>query len=289
MAVALKDKLRRLRTLPAMPGTVVRLLHALNNGELPIADLERTVRTDQAISAAVLRAANSVLEGAAGRVFTLKESVTRLGMRKLHKIVIAHQSSPVLCNGGRAYGLVAGELWRGAIGGAIAAELIARKTGLLDPAVAFVGGLLRDIGKSAMDLLIAPADVLRATRGRKEGQTQLQLEREVFGTDHAELGGELARLWMLPERLARCIALHHQPPDDEKQTDVLIDIVHCGDLLCVLLGLGAGLDGLAYVLSDGARRRIGLEREHGENYLRDLRVQLDMATAEFEVEPQPAR
>lgn len=279
---ALTDRLRRLRTLPAMPATVVRLVHALNNGELPVAELERIVRTDQAISAAVLRAANSALEGASGRVFTLPESVTRLGMRKLQKIVVAHQFSPVLRAGGQSYGLVAGELWRGAIGGAMAAELIARKTGLLDPAVAFVCGLLRDIGKSAMDVLFDRNALLAAVRSRQPGQTHLQVERAAFGVDHAELGGELARLWTIPDRLAHAIACHHQPPDEGAGADPLIDVVHCADLLCVLLGLGVGLDGLAYTISDGARRRVGFERENVENYLRDLRLQLQVATAEYE-------
>ncbi len=256
---AMKRDLASIKSLPAMPATVLRLIRALNGEGIDASEIEKIVRGDEAIALEVLSIANSAAGGGApGRVFTLQESVARLGTRRLQKIALQHKCGRLLEDGGRGYGLRRGELWRGSIAGAVAAEILARRTHSCDPGVAFVAALLRDIGKLALDHLSDPDQVDRAICAADASLGQLELERREFGRDHTEIGEELARLWNLPERICAAIRNHHTPPDGPAR-DPLIDVVHVADALRSWIGIGLGNDGLNYPVDQAALARLGLD------------------------------
>jgi HD-like signal output (HDOD) protein len=213
-----QHQLAQLKSLPALPATVTRLVSALNNDELDMRELVDIVKRDEALTVAVLRLANSsVYGGAQDESFDLNQSITRIGFKKLREIALAHKTSKLLERPVEGYGLDRGQLWEGAIAGAVSAEIVAQKTQLIEPEMAFVAGLLRDIGKLAMDTIYT-SEILRIQfEKRNERQSQLSLEQEIFGMDHAELGYELAKLWELPERLCVAIRYHHGVPDEETE------------------------------------------------------------------------
>jgi HD-like signal output (HDOD) protein len=71
------------------------------------------------------------------------------------------------------------------------------------------------------------------------------LEIEIFGIDHAQMGAELAKKWMLPLSLQKGIEFHHQP----RKAGEFIRIassVHIADMALTMLGIGIGKDGLRY-------------------------------------------
>jgi HD-like signal output (HDOD) protein len=264
-------------------------VQALSGDDMGMDEVERIVRSDEAIAIAVLRLANSAAHGQSGRTFDLRESITRLGGRRLQQLALSLSAGRVLGDGGKGYGLRRGDLWQGSLCGALAAELIAQRTGLEDPSTCFVAGLLRDVGKIAMDALFDVAKLEEAFRAeRDEGEDgepveQLALERRVFGIDHAELGGELCRIWKLPERLQNTVRHHHEPPGRD-DADPLIDIVHCGDVLTCMTGIGAGHDGLAYRLDERAAEVVGLQNTTAESYLPELLERLHKASEQMQIE-----
>lgn len=278
---SLKARLEEIESLPALPSTVVRLIRGLSDNNVSAEELESIIKTDEAISAIVLRVANSAAQGQAGdRVFTLQESIARLGTRVLYKIAVSQQCSAVLADGGKGFGLMRGQLWIGALGGAIAADAIARQVGGVDASVCFVGGLLRDIGKLAMDRLVGADEMQRAFAKVKSGVQQIEIESEAFGLSHAEAGAELARIWGLPEEIARAIRYHHEPDLCEEGDQRLCDVVHGGDAIALWMGLGVGHDGLAYPISARAKEQLGLRRKKVETYMSAVKLELDKVMQE---------
>ncbi len=274
-------RLEGLRHLPALPASVLRLVSTLQADDASAADVERIVRSDEAIAAAVLRAANSARGGRSGRVFTLQESIARLGTRELRRIAFAQQCSGMLHDGGTGYGLRRGDLWRGALAGALAAEAIARRTRSLDPGLAYVAAMLRDVGKLAMSALFGDETLAATFVDAPAGASHLAVECAAFGVDHAELGAELVRIWGLPDRLVAAVRHHHAPPDGEGSCDALVDVVHCADVVASWLGCGIGHDGLAYPLHDASFRRIGIDRPAVEVVMCEVRAGLDSVSAEY--------
>jgi putative nucleotidyltransferase with HDIG domain len=259
----LTDAIAALERLPALPTTGTRLIAMLAGGgtDADLREVERIVRSDEAVAASVLRLANSAACAAPGKVFGLPEAIRRLGARRLCRIALETQASSLLADAGRSYGLRRGSLSQSAMGGAFAADALARAHGG-DAELCFVAALLRDIGKLAIDVLAGP-DALESVAALADTRPFLAYEREIFGADHAELGAMLATRWRLPDPIVAAIRHHHEPSDAPLSHTT--DIVHAADCVARWAGLGIGCDGLLYRFDPGVRSRLGTSREELES------------------------
>jgi len=260
----LEDIISDIDSLPALPATAARLTSMLMSGESDIAEVAEIVRIDEALSITVLRYANSSMFGRPGREFNLRESIIRLGNATVLKIVMQQQIGQMLRDGGVAFGLERGAMWRGALGGAFAAEHLAKAHGFEDSDLCFVCGLLRDIGKLALDVRYGSDYVTKVNACLTDTMTFQEAEREAIGTDHAEVGAALAEHWQLPERICTAIRHHHTPPAEAPEHDTLIDLVHAADIVCLWAGLAVGYDGLQYHLSPHVKESLSLNRRSAE-------------------------
>src|SRR5262249_18956252 len=104
------------------------------------------------------------------------------------------------------------------------------------PDFAYVGGLLRDIGRLAL-LVKYPesyANLLAVT-----GEHSFDLvatERELFDIDHCEAGGGVVGKKPFPPELWGVVAHHHEMPDGPFR---LVHLVRVADLLADALGFAA--------------------------------------------------
>ena len=77
-------KLRSLNIdVPAQPEALVKLSLLLADDEVDLHTLGRLVESDMALAAAVMKAVNSSLYGLKGRVQSVQQAVTYLGMREV--------------------------------------------------------------------------------------------------------------------------------------------------------------------------------------------------------------
>lgn len=250
--------------LPALPSSVAKVTAMLSDGVADMDGIQQVIRHDEALCTAVLRMANSAMYGIPGRTFELRDSLVRLGGKTLMKLVLEQKLSHIYDGAGSAYGLRRGALWRGALGGALAAELVATSHGFEQSELAFLCGLVRDIGKLAMDSHFGSAYADIMDHHDDPDRNYLECERDAFGADHAEVGAALAELWRLPERVVDAIRYHHQPPAEEALHDDLFDLVHAGDVICLWAGLAIGHDGLQYSLAPHVRGRFIVDRKAAE-------------------------
>ena len=262
--VAVANILESIESLPALPVAVTRITAMLSSGQADLKEIEKIARHDEALSMAILRWANSARYGRPGRVFDLGESIVRLGGKTLLKIVLQQKVANLFKDAGSAYGLQRGALWRGAVGGAIAAEETARKHSFKDWELCFLCGLLRDVGKLAMESFYGGEYTTLISAHLTPGRSFVECERAAFGTDHAHVGAELALRWRLPARIADAIRHHHEPPAEEPEHDQLFDIVHAADMICLWAGLAIGVDGMQYKLAPHVRKGLNLDRKEAE-------------------------
>lgn len=254
------ELLERVDRLPALPATVLRLIPLLSDDESPLEELRSIVQKDEALSMAVMKLANSAAFGAPGRTFSLKESVVRLGRRRLKALVMEQQTAPMFARAGSSFGLQRGALWRGSLAGAFGAEDFAEGRSDAPPELAFLCALLRDVGKIVLDLHFGAGYVGRVKEELARGLSFVEAERLAVGFDHAELGAALARRWRLPDRVADAIRFHHDPPARAPGHDALFDVVHAADTLCLWAGVSVGGDGLCYRFAEHVRTSFELDR-----------------------------
>jgi putative nucleotidyltransferase with HDIG domain len=244
---------------PAVSQTATEALRLLSDANSDFGDIERVVRVDPGLTANVLKLANSAYFGVSGEISSVKQAVARIGWDRMRQLVTAAAMNGLMESGVAGYGLAAGELWRHAVGVSIAAETLAKEHGIKTPDDVFTAALLHDVGKLVMGKFVEPYfDLIEMAVSR--GLPFDQAEREVLGTDHAEVGAWILEKWSFPAPTVRAVRYHHCP-DEAEPREMLVDLVHLADMFCLILGIGLGQDGIQYLPSMGSMARVGLEPE----------------------------
>lgn len=276
------DILQSVGTMSALPGTVARIISILNDANSDPEEIIDIIRQDEVLSLAVLRRANSVAYGVPGKTFGIRQATVRLGSAVLTQIALSQQMSPMFQCAGSAYGLRRNALWAGALGGAYAAEQLATMHGFEDPELCFLCGLIRDIGKLAIDAHCTGPHAFIETND-KNGSF-LDDERATIGTDHTEVGAALASRWSLPDRIVHAIRFHHEPPDPTlPEHDLLFDIIHAADVICLWAGLGIGDDGLRYRVAEHVSEHLLANRNQVEHIISTISTHIARASQELDV------
>jgi HD-like signal output (HDOD) protein len=78
-----------------------------------------------------------------------------------------------------------------------------------------------------------------------QGLSFIEAEKEVIGIDHAELGAMVAEEWNFAPKMVKVIRNHHLS-EGLSNIDFETSIVFLADTLCMMMGIGVGVDGLAY-------------------------------------------
>jgi putative nucleotidyltransferase with HDIG domain len=206
----------------------------------------RAVAMDPSLSAAILRIVNSAFSGTRTEIESVQRAVVSLGEQELVRMVMTRIGTWLQGGALSGYGLEPNGLWERSLRTAIAAEATAKRIGYPQPAVAYTAGLLVDVGKIALSQRLEQwlVDVIEALSA-ETGEQFDSIERRMSGTDHAEIGAQLAIGWRLPPVLVDTIRWHHHPAHatvDKRLTY----IVHMADTIAALTGGVSALDTFRY-------------------------------------------
>ena len=246
-ANALELLVAQVENLPGLAEVALRVIRTVDNPRSSAAQVAHELSTDQALTARVLKLANSVAFTGSRPISTVSEAVVRVGMRSIRNLAYAASCEQMMTDPLDGYALKHGELWRHSYACGMAAQIIAKTVGYKPSEEAFVAGLLHDIGKVMLNTYLR--DNYARVRARVESDAIPFMEAEVaeLGFDHAMAGGMMLKHWRLPENLVDAITDHYDPMASEKPSQ-LSQIVHVADIVTTMLGIGIGVDGLAYRL-----------------------------------------
>ena len=223
--------------LPARNQTAVQLQQVLAKPDYDLREILELIESDQALTAEVLRVANSPFYGGLSEITTVQNAVVRVGGPEVIRLAIAaiEKESYRVRDAGLA-DLMA-PLWNHAMGVALGARWLARKLGFQElENEAFIAGLLHDVGKL---LLVRVCDDLIS--GDRIDQTIPDaVIHEILEQGHCRHGAALSDHWGLPDTYRTVILEHHDEHADEHNT--LLLIVRLADLACRSLGVGMNRD-----------------------------------------------
>jgi putative nucleotidyltransferase with HDIG domain len=171
------------------------------------------IATDQALVSSFLKLVNSAFYGFSRRITTLKQAVTLLGFRSVRNIVV-NAGVVGIFRKRTSNNQYRFRLWEHSVSCAVAARILAQKTGYKAKEEAFTAGLLHDIGKVVIDQY-APKDSEAIMGLVDSGYSARDAETEVIGADHTKIGSWIAERWHLPKTLCWVIQYHHEPASDE--------------------------------------------------------------------------
>lgn len=201
---ALVAKVNQLAPLPAV---ALRVLQLAQDERTSASDLAGIIATDQAMTAKLLRLANSAYFAAGREITTVRDAIVLLGMAEIRRLVLTTSLMGQYSQDTGVLNISA--FWGHALAVGMVAEVMARNTKLAKPEEAFTAGILHDIGKLVMNQYQHEHYEAAAGFAFSRGIPLDRAEFEVFGFNHALLGRRLAEAWRLPATLAEAIAHHH--------------------------------------------------------------------------------
>jgi putative nucleotidyltransferase with HDIG domain len=251
-----------IKTFPGMPGAALKLLALTDDPDVTVQQIEGILRQDAGLTANLLRLANSAYFGLPSRVGSARQAVILLGLKRLVQMVIAACTSTIMDRSVPGYDLPAGELWRHSLAVSVAAEGLARELKMEAAEEIFTAALLHDVGKLILGQFVQD-DYGKIEMALAQGLPFETAEAIVLGTDHAAVGAEVLSKWSLPAGIVQAVRWHHAPEKAER-VDAMLDVVHVANVLCLMIGIGVGREGLHHEPSSAATRRLGLGTAHLE-------------------------
>ena len=222
----------QMRWVPSPPELY---FHVASEMQSPTASVERIgqlIAQDPAIAAKVLQLANSAAFGLHLEVLEPVEAVSYLGLETTKALVLlAHTFTsfrrPELA------GFSIESLWHHAVITGRFARRIAQAERCGSDAMeeSSAGGLLHDIGKLLLAANLPERFGRALALAREERRALWEVENQLFGASHAELGASLLGIWGLPGPIVGAVAAHHQPSKTNRNGFSPVIAVHVANAL----------------------------------------------------------
>ncbi len=211
---AIYQKMDSLESLPSLPKVVSELLRLLGEREYNMRQLMEQVRQDPALTARVLKVANSARFGRPREIESLNQALVVLGEQEIQSIVTTISVMRSFDLGGGVGRLRHDRFWAHSVGCAEMSQHIASCFGLRFYGSDFIAGLLHDVGKVMLDQHFHAEFTDSIGLTETLGIPLFEAERRLLGVDHAEIGAWLATRWQLPGSLVEAIQSHHEVNPD---------------------------------------------------------------------------
>ena len=213
-----------------IPQVALKVLRIIYNDTYCTQTIADEVKKDQVLSARTLRICNSAMFGLRHRIESLEDALVLLGRNRFIQMVLSAAVKNYFSQTDFGYSICKGGLYHHAVGTAIITEKIASGIGGSEASMAYVAGLMHDIGKVVLDQYISSAYPYLYRQENNESMNMLEIERKTFGIDHSEIGALLAERWGLPNVFVDTIRYHHQP-DQSKSGSNLPHVVYLADII----------------------------------------------------------
>ncbi len=243
--MSLNDKiLDTMDKIKPFPQVVVKVLHLLEDPDIPASRIMEVVRYDPVITMRLLQVCNSALFGLKRRVESLQQAMIILGSQAMMRLIVAFGALDLLKDPLPGYGLERGELLDHSVACATLSQSLLKELNFPEDHSVFTGAILHDVGKLVLNEYAGEQYWEISRMVDEEGQSAIEAERAVLGVDHAQIGAQLAQRWNLPQSIVLVILKHHESVSPERDP-LAVCLVHLANVMCVQLGIGAGTRGLA--------------------------------------------
>ena len=203
-------KIWSMTQLPSLPTVAVRLLELSQEAVVEQREIVQAVLTDPAMSARIVRAANTTYFGVRHDVSSVEQAASILGATVTHALALNFS----LVEADEPAALIHyRNCWQQSLVQSAAATVIAEKTSADCVDQYALCGLLLDVGRLAL-LTAFQAEYRPVLEAAANEEVPLdQLELSALGLHHADVGSRLMERWKLPAEIVEAIRWHHVAPE----------------------------------------------------------------------------
>jgi len=215
----LEDLIDGTVSIPTIPTVLTEITAIFDSPDGSAKDAAKVIEKDPAIATRALRLVNSSFYGLKNPVSNINLACSILGLKVIKNLVV--QATVLQTFGAEEReDFDADWLWDHSFKTAVACRLLAEQTAVAEnfsKEDAYTCGLIHDIGK----LILIDSQQERFAEALQVSRAAdiplAKAEGEVFGFNHAHVGGLLANRWKLAPNVQAAVMYHHSPatnPED---------------------------------------------------------------------------
>lgn len=235
-----QESLKKVTTIATLPEVTARIIKTVEDPKSTAQQLHQIISHDPALVTRILKVVNSAFYGLPGQIGSVERAIVLLGLNAIKNIAVAASLGQMFRGVKLCEGFSAKDLWTHCIGVAVTARELARQLKVPIADEAFLAGMIHDIGilvllQTQPEQLQHVCDIVR-----RDGRNFTEVEKEVMGVDHQQLGMGLAEMWRFP-RPCQLVAGYHHRPTELNSDRLLVALVYTSDTLCAQAGHGFNL------------------------------------------------
>ncbi len=265
-------KLLKIHDLPTLPEVMSKIMEAVNDENASASSLTAVLECDHAISARILRLANSAFYGLRYKTDSIQRAIVVVGLEGVKALALATSVFDVF-RVKRQFAFDPQDFWMHSLGTAKAAEILCQKhTHLNTSKICFTAGLLHDIGKYILAIVLKERYTKLVQQSREAQIPLIEMETQELKTTHAEVGAWIADHWGFPPVLQHVIEHHHESRDYKGPDAAEVLVVSLGNEIARAAGFGSAGDYREVSLEDEMFSYFGLEQTSLESLAEDLQT-----------------
>lgn len=240
-------------TLPIFDNTSLKIQNLMTTDNYKIKEIEEIIQFDQSLAVKILNLANSAFFSGLKQIANLKDAIIRIGLKELLNLILTVTQKDLYKSDNKYYNEILKKLWKHSLASAIASRWIAdRASGIPKSEIYFLGGLIHDIGKLALLIIIQEIQ-------EQKLETSIEITEifinEILNDLHSDVGYNLLKKQMLPDIYCSIVMDHHR--DDIVDNNAL-NIVRLANILCHKMGIGLEHDEEIIVSDSIYAEKLGL-------------------------------
>jgi HD-like signal output (HDOD) protein len=228
---SIKRIVAQTETLPSLPKVYTEIIRELQSPDPSIKRVGEIISSDLGMTAKILHIVNSAFFGLVRKISNPREAVMLLGTETIKALVLSVKIFSEFNQ--KKYGWFDFDhLFHHSLSVSMFTQTISKEEHLDQQLVnnALMAGMFHDLGKLILVANFQEPYCRILSEARETGQALWDLENEMFGTSHAEIGAYLMGLWGLEYPIIEAIAFHHCPSKSLSNATGLLTAVHFGDV-----------------------------------------------------------
>ncbi len=241
---------RFIKRMPSLSTTVGKVMEICSRIDASPNELNKVISLDPVLTGQVLKLINSAYYSLMNKVTSLTRAITMLGMNTVKNMALSTAIIRSVSGAKKSKALPTSKFWAHSIGVGVCAKLLAKANDVpvIECEEYFIAGLLHDLGKIPFgDEYI---DILHCVK--KEQRSLIEVEREMLGVDHQQVGRMIAEKWKLNEAMTCAICFHHDVESAPEEHRVRAAYIGLANMYANILDIGYAGD--PFPPEDGADR-----------------------------------
>lgn len=254
-----KLALGKLTAIATLPEVTAKIISTVEDPKSSAAQLHKIVSHDPALVTRILKVVNSAFYGLPGQVGSVERAIVLLGLNAVKNIAVAASLGQMFRGVKLCDGYTVKDLWTHCIAVAVVSREMAKRAKLQLAEEAFLAGMIHDVG-ILVSLQTWPEQLRTVCeRAIASDRPFIELEQEIIGVDHQQLGKGLAEKWQFPLPCQLVAGHHHDPASLPEGSRILVSLVHIADTICAQANHGFSLTGKVQKISPAECAEIGMD------------------------------